>query len=235
MNGVEAVLLDLDGTLLDTPPAIAAALRAAVADTTGEELHLPSIIALIGRPLPVLCGLLVGRDEHDPVTAAVVAAYQDRYRRDIVPNAQDLLFPGVALGVSSLRAEGMKLAVVTSKNHRAAELVLDSAGLLPFFDVVIGADDVAHPKPAADAGRRALSVLGATSAGSVMVGDTADDIRMAAAIPMRSVGVTYGATSATAMAALHPTVVADDFRSVVSVVTVDPAANDEVTREELAR
>lgn len=228
MNGVEAVLFDLDGTLLDTPPAIAAALRAAVADTTGDELDLSDIVPLIGRPLPVLCGLLVHRSEHDPVTIAVASAYQDHYRRDIVPNAQGLVFPGVALGVEALRADGKKLAVVTSKAHRAAELILDAAGLLLSFDAIVGADDVHHPKPAADAGHRALSLLSATPAEAVMVGDTADDIRMAAAVPVRSIGVTYGATSEAAMTALQPTVIANNFSAVASAIAVNSTVKDEV-------
>lgn len=228
MNGVEAVLFDLDGTLLNTPPAIAAALRAAVADITGDQLDLSAIVPLIGKPLPVLCGLLVHRSEDDPLTAAVVSAYQDHYRRDLVPNAKGLLFPGVALGVEALRAEGKKLAVVTSKAHRAAELILDSAGLLPFFDVVVGADDVRTPKPAADAGRRALNLLSATSAEAVMVGDTADDIRMAAAVAVRSVGVTYGATTAAAMATLRPTVIAGDFSTVLAALARHVTVKHEV-------
>ncbi|WIB75834.1 HAD family hydrolase [Curtobacterium sp. MCPF17_002] len=228
MNGVEAVLFDLDGTLINTPPAIAVALRAAVADTTGEELNLASIIPLIGRPLPVLCGELVNRDEDDPVTTAVTAAYQDHYRRDIVPNAKNLLFPDVAAGVAALAADGKQLAIVTSKNHHAAELILGSAGLLPFFDVIVGADDVGTPKPAADAGHHALQLLAAAPASAVMVGDSADDIHMADAVPMRSIGVTYGATSAAAMAALQPTFIANNFPAVASALAIDSTAKDAV-------
>lgn len=228
MNAVEAVLFDLDGTLINTPPAIAVALRAAVVDTTGAELDLASIIPLIGRPLPALCGELVNRDEDDPVTTAVTAAYQDHYRRDIVPNAKNLLFPDVAAGVAALAADGKQLAIVTSKNHHAAELILDSAGLLPFFDVIVGADDVRTPKPAADAGRHALQLLSANPVGAVMVGDTADDIHMADAVPMRSIGVTYGATSAAAMAALHPTFIANNFSAVASALAIDSTAKDAV-------
>jgi phosphoglycolate phosphatase len=228
VNGVEAVLFDLDGTLINTPPAIAVALQAAVVDTTGEELDLASIVPLIGRPLPALCARLVNRDEDDPVTIAVIAAYQDHYRRDIVPNAENLLFPDVAVGIAALAADGKQLAVVTSKNHHAAELILDSAGLLPFFEVIVGADDVRTPKPAADAGRHALQLLCAKAASAVMVGDTADDIHMADAVPMQSIGVTYGATSAAAMAALQPTFIVNDFPAVASALATDSTAKDAV-------
>lgn len=194
MIGVAGVLFDLDGTLLDTPPAIATALRAAVADVTGEELLLQDIVPLIGRPLPALCARLARRQEGDPVVLEIVAAYQRRYRHDIVPSARELVFPGVVQGLQAVQAQGIRLAIVTSKTHAAAELILDAAGLFGHFDVIIGADDVREPKPAVDPGWKALRRLSTDPQHAVMVGDSADDIRVANAVPMRSIGVTYGAT-----------------------------------------
>ncbi|AJW78704.1 HAD family hydrolase [Clavibacter michiganensis] len=218
MKSLNAALFDLDGTLLDTPPAIAAALKSAVAEVTGENVALQDVVQLVGRPLPILCGRLVGRHEDDPMTLAVVRAYQHRYRQDIVPSAQQLIFPGVLDGLDALRAEGLSFAIVTSKAHHAAESILDAAGLLDRFDVVIGADDVKNPKPAGDAGLKALDMLSVTPEAAIVVGDTADDIRMAGAVPMRSIGVTYGSTMKEAMTALRPTLVVEDFPSAVSAI-----------------
>jgi phosphoglycolate phosphatase len=61
-----------------------------------------------------------------------------------------------------------------------------------------------------------------------MVGDTADDIHMADAVPMRSIGVTYGATSAAAMAALQPTFTANNFPAVVFALAIDSIEKDAV-------
>ena len=87
---IDAVLFDLDGTLLDTPRAIAEQLVVAVYETTG---FLPAVAAaegLVGRPLPQLCATLAGLDLTSPQVQEIVDAYRHLYRTRVVPEAAAL-------------------------------------------------------------------------------------------------------------------------------------------------
>lgn len=225
---IRAALFDLDGTILNTPPAIAEAMASAVADVTGKTVPLARIKPLIGRPLAAICAALISQEERDPLTLAVVDAYRRRYRRDIVPNASRLVFEGVTAGLAAIRAAGVPTAVVTSKDHTAAELILHAAGIHRLFAFIVGANDVRAPKPDPEAGRRALSLLDVDNEHAVMIGDTADDVMMGHAIPVRTIGVTYGVAGRQAIEALSPTWVVSQFSEIADLITSRTDSKSEV-------
>ncbi|MBF6174779.1 HAD family hydrolase [Nocardia blacklockiae] len=217
-----AVLFDLDGTLLDTPRAIAEQMVLAVEAVTGVLPELEAARALIGAPLEQMAGALSGSAPDSPTAQAVSADYLVRYRELIVPKAADLLFPGVRGGLERLARSGLALAVVTSKKHQSAELILEAAGIREQFGAVVGADDVPHPKPHRDSADAALAALGLTDTGpsGVVVGDTAADIGLGAAIGAFTVGVTYGVASTYQIAAAAPGFVAHTFDDVTRAVLI---------------
>lgn len=188
---VECVLFDLDGTLLDTPRAIASELAAAVGDATGTALSEEAARRLIGLPLDVMVARLAPGATL-PERAEAVAEYRRRFRERIVPAAASLLYPGVLDGVAQLKDAGLSLAVVTSKYHDSAVAILDAAGICDAFSVVVGADDVQHPKPHAEHALQALRALGRDADVSAVVGDTAHDVQMARAAGMHCVGLDHG-------------------------------------------
>lgn len=211
-----ALLFDLDGTLLDTPRAIAEQMTAAVEAVTGRRPDPARARGLIGAPLEQLAGTLVDSDPESELTRSVCAEYLTRYRELIVPKAADLLFPGVRTGLERLTEAGFVLAIVTSKKHHSAELILEAADIRAPFAAVIGVDDVDRPKPhrdSADAALRALA-LPDIGAGGAVIGDTASDIGLGRAIGAYTVGVGYGVYSAEQIAATAPDVIAADFDDV---------------------
>lgn len=209
-------IFDLDGTLVDSPRAILRTFAAAF-EAMGVEPRDPADIrATVGLPLEqAFADLLgVGRD-HDRV-AEGVARYQEVFRTVLLPRAAELVFPGVAEGLAELRRQGVTLAVATSKFHDNADAVLRAAGLRDCFTVLVGADDVTHPKPHPES---ALAVLTRCAAGperAVAVGDTSHDLLMAHAAGIRSVAVTYGVHTRPELAAADPTYLADSFEEVVA-------------------
>ncbi|GAA1347059.1 HAD family hydrolase [Arthrobacter roseus] len=210
-------LFDLDGTLLDTPRAIAGQLVAAVEHVTGNRPTFETAHSLIGLPLPEICATLSGL-ANDPAVQAIVARYLELYRANIVPAAAGLLFPGVESGLSRLADSGIDMAVVTNKQSDSAKLILDAAGISRYFTTVVGVDETERAKPHPDPALLALNRMRTVASSAVMVGDTPTDMNMARAVPMRSIAVTYGVATEEKLRACKPAAVATTFSEVVSLV-----------------
>lgn len=209
-----AALFDLDGTLLDTPRAIARTLGMVLEHYGAPPRPFAELYALVGLPLPeTLAGLLGWEADSDAIRGAV-AFYRAAFARTVLPAAPELVFPGVREGLAALAAEGFGLAVATNKYRGSAVALLDAAGFGSTFRVVVGADDVPRPKP--DPAMAFVAITRLRAAGpAVMVGDTTHDIAMAHAAGIASIGVTYGAHDLHRLAAARPSATVDSFPQVV--------------------
>jgi HAD superfamily hydrolase (TIGR01509 family) len=228
-------MFDLDGTLVDSPRAIVEAFAVAF-DAMGADPRDPADVrATIGLPLEQAFGKLLGAPQDDPRVAEGVAQYQKAFRTVILPRARSLVFPGVAEGLAALRRRGIVLTVATSKFHASADALLTAAGLRDHITVLIGADDVTHPKPHPESGLLILERLEARPEHAVMVGDTTHDLRMAEAAGIASVAVTYGVHRRPELEAARPTRVADTFPEVVAhlIALLDDGAPTDDTVERL--
>jgi phosphoglycolate phosphatase len=208
-------IFDLDGTLIDTPRAIVETFSAAFAAMGLQARDASTIRATIGLPLGQAFSKLMGVPLDDARVAHGIDEYQISFRELVLPNAESLLFPGVAEGLPALRGEGLTLAVATSKFYPSADALLKAAGLRAHFDVVVGADQVTQPKPDPEMGRLIMRILGVPAERAVMVGDTTHDVLMARAAGMRSVAVTYGVHGVQELKSSAPTWVADTFEDVL--------------------
>lgn len=218
MRVLEAVIFDLDGTLVDTPKVI---VDTALEALRGRPWAMPepqAIRATIGLPLTVAFAGLLGFDEGSAEVEQVVAEYRRIWRANVVPRSAELLYPGVAEGVQLLRDLGLKLAVATSKVTSGAVTQLELAGIARHFDVVAGFDAVERPKPDPQMATEVLRRLGAQAAATVMVGDTTHDLLMAHGAGLRAVAVTYGAHDEATLRTESPEWTADDFPQVVRLL-----------------
>jgi phosphoglycolate phosphatase len=206
-----ALLLDLDGTLLDTPTAIASTLQTVL----GEHVDGAAIRASIGKPLDTSIAKLLGVPPDDPAVDAAVARYREIFARDVVPAAGRLLLPDVLSGLDRARRAGLRTAVVTSKILASAEALIDGARLGGYLDAIVGHDMVARGKPNPDMAFEAAARLDVAADSCVVIGDGADDIRMAVAAGMPSVGVTTGVGSAEDLLSVGATEVVDGFGEAV--------------------
>jgi phosphoglycolate phosphatase len=215
---LRAVLFDLDGTLLDTPRAIASELAAAIRDRIGGAVSPSEARRYIGLPLPQMIERLTGLSADSAEVARIAEDYRARFRRYVVPAAPTLLFPGVRHGLQQLRDSGLLLAVVTSKQHDSALAILDSADILHLFSDIVGCDDTDEPKPSAQPAVAALDRLGVEAHTAVAVGDTVHDISMGLAVPMRTLAVTYGVDHADALHDAGAHRVVDTFDAVTHLL-----------------
>jgi pyrophosphatase PpaX len=185
MSRFETVLLDLDGTVIDSVALIRESHRHAVRRVLGLELADEALVANVGRPLPEQMAHF--SEEH---VEPLLAAYQEWNEA----NTTRLLraYDDLDTMLVHLRDAGVRLGIVTSKRARMVALAWDVLPLHGLFDVVITADDTRRHKPDPEPIAIALERLGAEAATAAFVGDAPFDIRAGNAAGVHTVGVTWG-------------------------------------------
>ena len=144
MNPIRSVTIDLDGTLLDTVPDLAAAANGMMRELGRPEFPLAVVASFVGRGIPKL----VERCLPD-IDATAVAAAQDIFRRHyaIENGRRSTLFPGVLEGLQAFRAAGMQMAVITNKAAAFTEPLLLATELAPWFGFAVSGDSLPEKKP----------------------------------------------------------------------------------------
>ncbi|OCC08644.1 HAD family hydrolase [Streptomyces sp. PTY087I2] len=196
-----AILFDLDGTLLDTPGAIAGTLHRVLAETGHGEVPDERVRATVGRPLTAVFADLTGSPEGSAQVAEAVSLFRELFRRTVVPEAAALVFPGIPELLRTLRRSGYRTAVVTSKIRPSAMELLEPASLVDQFDAIVCHGMAERGKPHPDLALLTAERLGTPARLCTVVGDAVDDMRMAVGADMRAIGVTYGVASARQLAA----------------------------------
>lgn len=183
-----AVLLDLDGTLVDSRPGIVAAMNATLRALGLPERTTPTIYAGIGPPAHTTFASILGLDPDDPTLDATVDAYRARYRKGMLVGTR--AYPGIPDALQVLRAAGHPMVVATSKSGAIAAELADGLGLAPYLQAVCGPGPSARDDKATTIAQ-ALAALG-HPAHAVMVGDRHHDIDGARVHGLRTVGVLWG-------------------------------------------
>lgn len=179
---VRQLVWDMDGTLLDSSVAVPAAYVAAVRRLGGPPVSPEQVVASypIG-PAEALLSHLLGRD----LAAGESEAYYDE-----LASVSVRPYGGVAEVLSALRARGHRLAVFTGASRRAAVMLLTGAGI--GVDVLVGGDEVRHPKPAGDGLLLAARRLGIAASAIAYIGDAPNDIGAARAAGSLSAAAAWG-------------------------------------------
>lgn len=172
-----AIVFDLDGTLVDSAPDIAAALSQVLVEAGGPGIDLPTVRDLIGDGARVLVERAL-RSTGGPGDAAALL------RRFLLVYAdgacvQTRLYEGVEGCLRGLAERGHPLAVCTNKPLLHTRIILDRLGLARWFPVVVGGDSLPVKKPDPAPLRLALQQLGVAQ--GVLVGDSATDLGAARA------------------------------------------------------
>jgi pyrophosphatase PpaX len=203
VTGFDPILLDLDGTVIDSVALIRESHRHAVRTVLGQDWEDERLVANVGRPLIEQMAVF------DPDRAQEL---YDVYRVWNHANTSALLlaYEGVEAALRELRDDGRRLAIVTSKSHDAVDLAW---GVLPtlrdLFDVVIAAEDTERHKPDAAPLLEALRRLGAGTEGACYVGDAPFDMLAGRAANLPTIAVTWGFFPPHELLSLEPDLVAD--------------------------
>ena len=208
----EAVVFDLDGTLIDTAPDLHAHLVAILQELGRPALSLAEVRPMIGdgarvllqRGLEASGGVPAGIDLED-----LYATFLARYTRE--PHRHGAVFEDAREVLEQLRGRGTALGICTNKPQAASDALLRAAGLDALFDAVIGGDALPVKKPDPGHLGAVLARLGATGGRAVMVGDSGNDLAAARAADIPCVLVSFGYTQVPA-AELGADRVIDHFR-----------------------
>jgi phosphoglycolate phosphatase len=187
-NRIRAVILDLDGTLVDSAGEIAAAL-----DATFFELGLPSlplerVQALIGRGVRLLVERALAGERVDLDNA--VCRFEAHYAKVVGTHAT--LFPGVMPGLERLHAARIPLAVVTNKPRSFTLKLLERLEVDRFLRAIVAGDDGHRRKPEGDMLIAACACMATRARASLMLGDSRNDVRAARAAGCPVWCVPYG-------------------------------------------
>lgn len=187
MARISTVLFDLDGTLIDSIRLIIDSYHHTLAAHGLPPRSDEEWLAGIGTPLTVQF-----RDwADDPATLqAMVATYREFNLAH--HDARVSPYPGVVNVVRSLRQRSLRVGLVTSKNTAGARRGLRLVGLEESMEVIIGADDVRHPKPHPEPITLAMDRLGVTAAETIYVGDSLHDMHAGRGAGVRTGAVLWG-------------------------------------------
>jgi phosphoglycolate phosphatase len=186
-----AILLDLDGTILDSAPGITATLA-----HTFRELGMPvppheSLMRWVGPPIMESFALLAGLDAETSERA--LAIYREKYLDEGAYDAT--LYDGMGVLVQRIAAAGIPLSLATSKPEVPATLMLEHVTLASCFTVITGAsaDETRSAKAdVVEEALRRLDGLGVDLSNVVMVGDRIHDIEGAALHGVPTIAVEWG-------------------------------------------
>ena len=192
----QAVLLDLDGTLLDSLPDLAAAANAMRVDMALNPLPNAEIGTFVGKGVDVLVACALTGEINTPVPTNDARFKQARacfYEHYTVLNGQHAtLFEGVMAGLDIFQSRGLKLGIVTNKPTVFTLPLLERTGLAPFIQTVICGDTCASRKPDPDPMLLACERLACKPPQTLVIGDSINDALSARAAGCQVLAVPYG-------------------------------------------
>ncbi len=192
----DLLIFDLDGTLVDSQEQIARSFNVALCAAGAALVEHERVYAMIGLPLIHMFSQVLPELQLHLVPACI-ELYRADYNTIEIPRS--FAFPGVRETLIACHAAGRTLTVATTKGQVVADMVIDIAGLRPYFAHVLGGDRVPHHKPAPDLVLLTLELTGLPPERALVVGDSSYDMLMASSAGVASCGVTYGAQSAEAL------------------------------------
>lgn len=192
----QAILFDLDGTLVDSIHDIAAAANAMLVSLGYPQLLHEQICSFVGRGVDALVWqcLLVSVDESAPSPELYQQgrqAFAQHYQQQLEAG-QTPIFDGVIAGLDRFRQAGCQLAVVTNKPLAYTKLILQQTQLAEYFSLVVGGDSCEEKKPHPLPLLYACAQLEIEPAHSLMIGDSVNDSQAAQEADIDVLLVPYG-------------------------------------------
>lgn len=177
---MNAVVFDLDGTLIDSAPDLHAAALHMLAEIGSDPITLEQTVSFIGNGVPNLVRLCLEAagapaDGLDAAHAVFTEYYLEH------PTDHTTLYPGARETVAALRDAGVPVGLCTNKPSAMTARVLADLELDGWFDAVVSGDTLATRKPDPAPLLHALQTLGVPAAGGLYIGDSIVDAKTAAA------------------------------------------------------
>nr|MCA1070851.1 Phosphoglycolate phosphatase, chromosomal [Delftia acidovorans] len=190
---LDAAIVDLDGTMVNTLGDFAEALNRMLADLQLPAIAPQAIENMVGKGSEHLIRSVLAHVGAADVDAIYGQAWQRYEHHYLQLNGQFAeVYPGVLEGLQALRARGLRLACLTNKPLSFAQPLLAQKGLAPLFEQVFGGDSFERKKPDPLPLLKTCEALGTSPARTLMLGDSSNDAQAARAAGCPVVLVSYG-------------------------------------------
>lgn len=211
-------MFDLDGTLLDSVPDLAAAVDKMLMLLGREPAGIERVRDWVGNGSRVLVRrALAGQLQHDEVADELadeaLALFMQAYAGG---HELTSVYPGVRECLDWLAARAVPLAIITNKPAQFIEPLLEEKRLGGYFRWLVGGDTLPQQKPDPAALFWVMQQAGAAPGESLFVGDSRNDVRAARAAGVPCVALTYGYNHGEPIANERPALVLDDLRELVA-------------------
>ena len=192
-NLPKLVMFDLDGTLVDSVPDLAAAINQMLWQLGRQPVAVSTVATWVGNGAEVLvrralAGSLECADVDEALVSDALPLFLDAYGQ-----SHDLTrpYPGVLLLLNALRERGVPMALITNKPEEFVAPLLGQVGLDGFFSWIIGGG-ATKPKPDPAGLLYVLQMAGVDAADAVFIGDSRNDVLAAKAAGVGCIAVSYG-------------------------------------------
>ncbi|WP_081754165.1 phosphoglycolate phosphatase [Catenovulum agarivorans] len=196
MQNISTLLFDLDGTLVDSAPDLAAAVNQTLTQLNLNTYSEQQIRTWVGNGAKVLIErALSGSQQIDPNLDTALAndaltLFLNNYQENVCVHSK--LYQGVAPTLAKLKDTGYTLAIVTNKPEKFIQPILEKLQIAEFFAASLGGDSLPEKKPSPQPLLHICQQLNAKVENTIMIGDSHNDILAAKAANMQSIGLTYG-------------------------------------------
>lgn len=210
----DAVMFDMDGTLVNSQEAILASYHDATTSILGEPFpvekeDVEKIIQMRGQEsFP----LIAGGDEKKAAEIKELFGQAYLKHQERIP-----LFPEVEVMLGTLKEEGIKLGIATSKARERLNTDLERTGIGEYFDLTLTGDDVAHAKPAPDQIIKGIEYFGIEPERMLFIGDGSNDVIAGREAGAKTAGVAFG-FHPELVAAENPTYMLDSYLELIPIV-----------------
>jgi phosphoglycolate phosphatase len=185
---VEALIFDLDGTLIDSKLDLVHSVNAMLRQIGRVELPVDTVASYIGHGAPRLVASVLGPAATEAERENALALFLAHYGKHNLDETRP--YPGVIEALQALA--NLPMAVLTNKPLKMSVQILEGLGLARYFRRVYGGDSFEKKKPHPDGAISILRELGSAAAESAMVGDSDVDVQTARNSGMIAIAVNYG-------------------------------------------
>jgi len=206
------VIFDWDGTVMDSISKIVNCIRHSALALNIEPPSDTAIKNIIGMSLELAIEVLF--PDNVAQHPALINGYKQQYRIDTTPTP---VFDNVENVLSTLKAQGIILAIATGKGRGGLERLLEQSQLRKFFSASRTSSE-AESKPSPDMLYQLLEELGVSADEALMIGDTKIDMAMAKAAGMDRLGVTMGVNNAEELNTFTPIATVDNFQQLQHIL-----------------
>ncbi|MDD5766730.1 MAG: phosphoglycolate phosphatase [Candidatus Marinimicrobia bacterium] len=220
-TGIQAILFDLDGTLIDSSFDLMTSVNLMLAQYNLQPISYRQCIQFVGDGIPKLVNRALGASVHQNPNAETepeflcqaVTLFRENYAKHLVDHTR--LYPSVSETLSKLC--DFKLAVISNKSYDFSVEILTRLQILDLFDLILGGDSLVEKKPSPQPILYALEKFNVSPNKALMVGDGENDILAGKSAGIMTCGVTYGFRSKTDIVALRPDFTIGKFYELLSI------------------